>query len=53
MINKFSGDDIFFLKELLIPYKGFNPIAPGPEDTEEELLKQLENLRYICTRTLG
>jgi hypothetical protein len=42
-VNKFSGEDIYYMKELLIPYKG-QTIVQKPQVSSE---KQLEEHRLI------
>ena len=52
MVNKFTGEEIYFMKELLIPYRGYKPDSGVFEDTRNP--EEVEARRRAeCTRLLG
>lgn len=42
MINKFAGEEIYFMKELLIPYKGW---VPDKVNTDSRSAEEIEAQR--------
>lgn len=44
--NQFSGEDIYFMKEILIPYKG-QQIIQKPVESQEDRTKKHRELQIV------
>ena len=52
-INKFSGEDIYYMKEILIPYKGEFQETRAPEVSPEEKDMDETKRREVCVDAMA